>query len=163
MPDQNSIPPLAQNEFDGLIGVAFTEINPPGGMYARTWGSAIHDLSDGLHRPLRATCLSFAAQENQDPLVFMTLDLIAWMSTEDEKGIRDPIEAALGISPGRLIVQLSHSHGAPFTDPALIDAPGGDLIPQYRSDIIEACIKIGKSAKASMKRSTLSWGTGKCG
>lgn len=163
MPDQNSIPPLAQNEFDGLIGVSFTEINPPKGMYARTWGSSKHDLSEGLHRPLRATCLAFAAQENADPLFFMTLDLMVWMSDEDEKGIREPIETALGISPGRLILQLSHSHGAPFTDPALISAPGGDLISRYRSEIIEACIKIATAAKVSMKPSILSWGIGKCG
>lgn len=162
MPDQNSIPPLAQNEFDGLIGVAFTEINPPDGMYARTWGSSKHDLSEGLHRPLRATCLAFAAQDNADPLFFMTLDLMVWMSNEDEKGMREPIETALGILPGRLILQLSHSHGAPFTDPALINAPGGDLIPRYRAEVIDACIKIAKAAKASMKPSILSWGTGKC-
>lgn len=163
MSHQNSIPPLAQNEFDGLVGVAFTEINPPEGMYARTWGSAKHDLSDGLHRPLRATCLAFAAQEDSESLFFMTLDLMVWMSKVDEEGIRNPIETALGISPGRLLLQLSHSHAAPFTDPALIAAPGGDLIPQYRSEIVEACIKIANAAKASMKPSILSWGTGKCG
>ncbi|MEH6726479.1 MAG: hypothetical protein V7703_09985, partial [Hyphomicrobiales bacterium] len=163
MTHQNTIPPLAQNEFHGLIGVAFTEINPPVGMYARTWGSSNHDLADGLHRPLRATCLAFAAQDNTEPLYFMTLDLMVWMSNEDEKGMREPIETALGISPGRLILQLSHSHGAPFTDPALIDAPGGDLIAGYRSEIVDACIRIATEAKASMTPSILSWGTGKCG
>lgn len=163
MTHQNTIPPLAQNEFHGLIGVAFTEINPPEGMYARTWGSSNHDLADGLHRPLRATCLAFAAQDNTEPLYFMTLDLMVWMSNEDEKGMREPIETALGISPGRLILQLSHSHGAPFTDPALIDAPGGDLIAGYRSEIVDACIRIATEAKAAMTPSILSWGTGKCG
>ncbi len=163
MTHQNTIPPLAQNEFHGLIGVAFTEINPPEGMYARTWGSSNHDVADGLHRPLRATCLAFAAQDNAEPLYFMTLDLMVWMSNEDEKGMREPIETALGISPGRLILQLSHSHGAPFTDPALIDAPGGALIAGYRSEIVDACIRIATEAKASMTPSILSWGTGKCG
>lgn len=163
MTENPSIPPLAQNEFTGLIGVSHTEINPPEGMYARTWGSSRHDIAEGLHRPLRASCVAMAPDENTGPVVFMTLDLMVWMSIDDEAGIREPIETALALAPGQLLLQLSHSHGAPFTDPALADAPGGDLIAGYRSAIVSACIEIGKSSIASMVPAVLSWGVGKCG
>lgn len=163
MPEKYTVPPLEQNEFSGLIGVAMTEINPPKGMYARTWGSSEHDIAEDIHRPLRATCLAISDAEGADPIFFITLDLMIWMSNEDEAGIRSPIEAELGIAHGRLILQLSHSHGAPFTDPALVNAPGGELIPRYRSEIIAACLRIAGEAQAAMEPSILSWGIGKCG
>lgn len=163
MPAPNAIPPLPQNEFTGLIGVAFSEINPPVGMYARTWGSSKHDIADGIHRPLRATCLAIADSTDADPIFFITLDLMVWLSNEDEEGIRGRIEIEMDIVPGRLILQLSHSHGAPFTDPALVDAPGGDLIPRYRSEIVAACLKTTAKARDTMTPSILSWGVGKCG
>lgn len=163
MADRKSIPALQQHEFSGLIGVDTTEINPPKGMYARTWGSSNHDVAEGIHRPLRASCLAFCDTKGSEPLFFITLDLMAWMSKNDEAGIREPIERELGIAPGHLILQLSHSHGAPFTDPALIDAPGGELIPRYRSELIAACLKIARTTRASMMPSILSWGAGTCG
>lgn len=163
MPDRPTISPLEQNEFSGLIGVEKTDITPPKGMYARTWGSSDHDIAEGVHRPLRATCLVISKGDGTDPVFFITLDLMVWLSKEDETGIRKPIETELGIAPGRLILQLSHSHGAPFTDPGLVDTPGGHLIPQYRSEITAACLKIARDARASMEPSILSWGVGKCG
>lgn len=163
MPKRPTICPLEQNEFSGLIGVEKTDITPPEGMYARTWGSSKHDIAEGIHRPLRATCLVIATGDGTDPVFFITLDLMVWLSNEDETGIRGPIEAELGIAPGRLILQLSHSHGAPFTDPGLVNAPGGHLILQYRSEITAACLKIARAARASMEPSILSWGVGKCG
>ncbi len=163
MGDGHAIPPLEQNEFTGLIGTARAQINPPAGIYARTWGSSDHDIADGIHRPLYATCLAIADAETSAPVYFVTLDLMVWLSAADEAGIRGPVEAALDIAPGRLILQLSHSHGVPFTDPGLADAPGGHLIAQYRSEILAACLEIAQDARADMAPSVLSWGTGKCG
>ena len=76
MSDNFGLSPLIQNEFTGLIGVAHTEINPPSGMYARTWGSSKHDTADGIHRPLRATCLAIS-DKNGGPTAFLiTCDLM---------------------------------------------------------------------------------------
>jgi hypothetical protein len=146
-----------------MIGVAFTEINPPVGMYARTWGNSEHDIADGIHRSLRASCFAIADSLDANPMFFITLDLMVWLSKEDEEGIRGPIEAELGIEPGRLILQLSHSHGAPFTDPGLANSPGGGLIERYRAEIVTACLMIAAEAQATMSLATLSWGVGKCG
>lgn len=78
-------------------------------------------------------------------------------------GILGPLEKQLGVSPGNLLLQLSHSHGAPFTDPELADMPGGSFIEQYRKDIVETCLDIADAARQKMRLSVLSWGVGKCG
>lgn len=158
-----TIKPLTHNTFGGMIGVAREAINPPAGMFARTWGSAAFDIADGLHRPLHATCLAIAAAPEGRPAFFITLDLMAWMSKSDEEGIRLPLEDAFDLRPGELILQLSHSHGAPFTDPERSDAPGGGLIAPYREQIITACRRIMADARAQMRPSVLTWATGRCG
>lgn len=163
MTENQEINPIIQNEFSGLIGISHTEINPPEGMYSRTWGSSRHDTADGVHRPLRATCLAIA-DKNGGPTAFLiACDLMVWLSKEDEEGIRQPIEIGLKTSPGWLLLHLSHSHSAPFTDPALAGAPGGDKIALYRSEILEACLQVAFEAQTNMVQSVLSWGVGKCG
>ena len=163
MAKYHGIAPLSQNEFRGRVGVARAEINPPEKMYVRTWGCATHDLADGLHAPLYATCLSIAPTEGGEPVFLLTLDLMVWLSREDEEGIRLPLEAEFGTAPGALILHLSHSHGAPFTDPARASAPGGHLIAPYRKKLLAACRRVMAESRDTMKPATLSWASGRCG
>ena len=157
------IPALTQEELAANIGVAKAEINPPAEMYARTWGSSQHDIAEGIHRPLRASCIAIEPIDGGAPLYFISLDLMVWLSREDEALIGKPLEKALGIKSGRLIVQLSHSHGAPFTDPTIKNSSGSNLISQYREEVFQACINVCISARENMVPSMLSWGVGKCG
>lgn len=163
MDNGHGIQPLTQNEFRGRIGVARGEISPPEGMFARTWGSATHDIADGLHRPLYATCLSVAPVRDGAPVLLLTLDLMVWLSKTDEEGIRGPLEAEFAEAPGSFILHLSHSHGAPFTDPARASAPGGHLIRPYREKLLAACRQAVGQAVDSMTPATLSWAAGRCG
>ena len=163
MTRNHTIPPLVQNEFRGSIGIARAEINPPEGMYARTWGCANHDIADGLHRSLHATCLAILPAGEGSPLYLVTVDLMVWLSGEDEEGIRLPLEAEFGTAPGALILHVTHSHGAPFTDPARSSAPGGHLIIPYREKILTACRQVMAGSRAAAKPATLSWATGHCG
>lgn len=159
-----TIPPLTQTEFAGLIGVARTTINPPEGMFARTWGSATHDIADGLHKPLFVTCLVIGPSGGDGRhAILLAIDLMTWMSKADEAGIRLPLEEEFELRPGELILHVSHSHGAPFTDPARSDLPGGHLIEPYRTEIITACRDVISQARANMRPSVLSWGKGRCG
>jgi hypothetical protein len=48
---------IRQSEFKGEIGVARADITPPPNIYARSWGSALHDAAEGIHRPLLVTSL----------------------------------------------------------------------------------------------------------
>ncbi|WP_306119035.1 MULTISPECIES: hypothetical protein [unclassified Roseitalea] len=157
------IRPLIQNEFEGHIGVVRACIDPPEGMYARTWGSATHDIAEGRHRHLYVTCLAVAGALSERPAYLLATDLMAWMSKADEEGIRLPLESEFDLAPGALIVHLSHSHGAPFTDPARADAPGGTLIAPYREQILTTCRAVMTEARDAMQPSVLSWTAGRCG
>ncbi|MDE0307004.1 MAG: hypothetical protein OXI87_19300 [Albidovulum sp.] len=163
MAEYHGIAPLLQNEFKGRMGIARAEINPPEKMFVRTWGCATHDIADGLHAPLYATCLSISPFEGGGPVFLLTLDLMIWMSREDEDGIRLPLEAEFGIAPGELLLHLSHSHGAPFTDPARASEPGGRLIAPYREKLLAACRRVMAESRSKMELATLSWASGRCG
>jgi len=155
--------PLVQHEFSGLIGAARARIDPPEGMYARTWGSSAHDIAEGSHRPLYATALAVSDGASGSMLWFLGVDLMVWMSKDDEAGIRAPLESELGVAPGGLIMHLSHSHGAPFTDPARAGAPGGALIAAYRDALLAACRSVLAEARAAIRPAVLGWSTGRCG
>ena len=159
----SAIPPLVQHEFCGRIGVARAEMNPPEGMFVRTWGSATHDIADGLHRPLYANCLTILPSNEGSPLYLVTVDLMVWLSREDEEGIRLPLEAEFCTKPGELILHVSHSHGAPFTDPARVSAQGGHLIIPYREKIFAACRQVMALSRDTARPATLSWASGRCG
>lgn len=155
--------PIFQNEFRGRIGVARAEISPPSGMFVRTWGSATHDIADGLHAPLHASCMAIAGESDAAPLYLLTADLMIWLSRDDEEGFRLPLEAEFETGPGELLFHLSHSHGAPFTDLARSGEPGGHLIAPYRERILSAFRRVMAQARDSMQPSTLTWAAGRCG
>ena len=163
MTGNHAIAPLSHDEFRGRFGVARAEINPPEGMFVRTWGSATHDIADGLHAPLYATCLAIAPSRNGMPLFLLTVDLMVWLSRADEEGIRLPLEAEFGTSPGALLLHVSHSHGAPFTDPSRSACPGGHLIAPYRRKILTACRDVMTRSRDRLAPATLSWASGRCG
>ena len=163
MNEDYGVPPIVQNEFRGRIGVARAEINPPAGMFVRTWGSATHDIADGLHAPLYASCMAIAGGAGGAPLYLLTADLMVWLSRDDEEGFRLPLEAEFETGPGELLLHLSHSHGAPFTDPARAGEPGGHLIASFREKILAAFRRVMAQARDSMQPSTLTWAAGRCG
>lgn len=163
MKDIQGIAPLAHNEFSGLVGVARTEISPPEGMFVRTWGCATHDIADGLHAPLLATCMAVAPANGGPTVYLLNIDLMVWLSKSDEEGIRLPLESEFGTAPGELIIHLSHTHGAPFTDPARSAAPGGHLIIPYRKMILDACRQVMSMARDALEPVVISWSRGRCG
>ena len=157
------IPEIRQHEFQGLFGIAVAEINPPAGMYSRTWGYSEHDVAEGIHRPLRASCLTISGLSENVNLTLLALDLMVWLSRKDEEGIRLPLEEEFNLAPGTLITHLSHSHGAPFTDPMLANASGGHLIKDYRKQILKTCRQLLSEAFENKRVCVLSWGIGRCG
>ena len=62
---------LQHPEFHGRIGVARREITPPVGIYARLWGSATHDVAEGIHRPLTLTAMALQENPGGQPLVLI--------------------------------------------------------------------------------------------
>ena len=63
-----------RSEFVGRIGVAREDITPPVGIYARSWGAAVHDVAEGIHRPMTVTALTLQERNKRGknpPLVLI--------------------------------------------------------------------------------------------
>src|SRR6186713_260424 len=69
---------FAHPSFAGRVGIARTEITPPIGIYARTWGAAKHDVAESIHRPLTLSALVVSPHEHGPTLVFVDADLSWW-------------------------------------------------------------------------------------
>ncbi|HVO48358.1 MAG TPA: hypothetical protein VMT29_18730 [Steroidobacteraceae bacterium] len=153
---------LRQSEFAGVAGAAREAITPPAGIYGRLWGSAKHDVAEGVHKPLLATCLYLSDVGGAHPVALLALDLSWWRSVSDEAELRSAVMQSTGLSESQLILHVSHSHAAPSTWTGLADRPGGHLIGAYRAHVTDACIRIVGAARAAARPVTLSWGTGSC-
>jgi len=154
---------LRDSEFAGAVGVARAVINPPPGIFARTWGSSKHDIATGIHKPLLATCVVFSDVPRAKQLVLLTLDLSWWNSKPDELDLRTAILEGTGLQEHELMLHPSHTHSAPRTALEFADRPGGHLIPQYRAMLKKTCIELVARARASLAPATLTWRAGHCG
>lgn len=150
------------NAFDGYIGVAKEDITPPAGIYARNWGAARHDVADGIDVPLRAVVMTLQSAAEEKPLVLVTLDLGWWKSAEDEWRIRGAVIEELGLTPDRVIVNLTHTHSGPGITSEDKDKPGGNLISGYLDQVRDAVLRACKRALESKVLSTLTWDYGRC-
>lgn len=148
-------------EFRGRFGIARAEITPPAGIPARNWGSSTHDVADGVHRPLFATCLSIEGSDGLE-LALVTADLGWWRSREDEAELREATVRQTGLRPEQLMLHPSHTHAAPPTARELAQQAGGHLIVGYREALIEAFVKIVRQARAERRDATLTWTRGSC-
>jgi Neutral/alkaline non-lysosomal ceramidase, N-terminal len=159
---EDSCTPLRHPEFRGRIGVARAAITPPLGIYARAWGSATHDIAEGVHRPLLASAIVFQDSSGSTELVLITMDVMIFWQEEADK-IRAAILERLGLKPHQLILHPSHSHSTPFLLPRQVNKPGGHLIPPYLASIPIACCDLIDAARASAHTATLTWAYGRCG
>ncbi len=148
--------------FEGRIGVAQRDITPPVGIYSRMWGSATHDVSEGVHRGLVATVLTFAPAGESKPLVLVQLDLGWWRLAEDEQFVRSAVLKSLDLDESRLVIALSHSHSGPSTSREHGDRPGGEKIEKYLLQLRKAIIEAARQALANAAPALLTWTTGRC-
>src|SRR3984957_1842069 len=155
-------PRLRHPEFRGRIGLARRAITPPVGIYARAWGSAQHDVAEGVHRPLLATAMVFQSHSGATELILVTLDLIVLFQEEADK-IRSAILQRLSLRPDQLILHPSHSHSTPFFLSRQVNKPGGHLIPPYLAALPEVCCELIAAARAAARDSILTWAYGQCG
>lgn len=152
---------LRHPEFSGCIGVARTVVTPPTGIYARVWGSAKHDVAEGVHRPLLATCMVFQSESGGRELILIALDVVVFWQEEADK-IRAAILARLKLQPHQLILHPSHSHSTPFFLSRQRAKVGGHLIGPYLVSIPDVCCELVSQARAAAQRSILTWAYGDC-
>jgi hypothetical protein len=136
-------------------------MTPPLGIYSRNWGSAKHDIADGVHRPL-CVYACVLGSDLETLRVILTLDLMTWCSREDEFGIRAPVLKEFGLREDQLMMHISHNHSAPLTDMVFKGKMGGQFIAPYRKFLVETLIGCIKKALSSRTNSVLSWQVGSC-
>lgn len=145
-------------------GVARRDITPPVGIYHRMWGAAKHDRSTGIHRPLTTTVLWMQPHESGDgskPVVFIALDhCLLWNREMNE--LLDRVSSSSGVERSQLIVFFSHTHAAGLMGHERVELPGGELIPQYLSDVADAVVDGIHEASGNLQPAILSYGTGRC-
>jgi Neutral/alkaline non-lysosomal ceramidase, N-terminal len=153
---------IRHSEFKGQIGVARADITPPAGIYARSWGSALHDAAEGIHRPLVATCLFFRGGDPELELYLLCFDLGWWYDNAHEREIRDRILEKSGIHDDQLVTHMGHTHAGPASNLQNLERQGGHLIPAYRDKIVEGAVAALKGAKANVQPAVATWAQGRC-
>lgn len=157
-----TVPPrLARPEFRGRIGVARRDATPPLGIYARTWGSAAHDVAAGVHRPLLATCLVFQDLGCSTELVLVTLDAMVFWQPEATQ-LRGAILERMSLQPHQLLVHPSHTHSSPMLLRKHADRAGGQLIAPYLDSLPTMFCELIGEARAAAREATLGWAYGRC-
>lgn len=152
---------LSHSEFSGRIGLARQVITPPVGIYARLWGSATHDIADGVHRPLLGSCVVFQDRARSTELVLLAMDL-AFLTQEQMEATRAMLLNRFSLQPHQLSIHPSHSHGIPAYSSKHVDRPGGHLIEPYLAMLREMCATLVSEARVNCANGTLTWAYGKC-
>src|SRR5882724_6471321 len=157
------LPPtnLKHAEFHGRIGMARMVITPPVGIYSRTWGSAKHDVAEGVHRPIFASCLIFQTLDEESELVFIALDSCVTDDDEISK-LRAMILGRFGLKPEQLMIHPSHSHSLPVLTRRHADRAGGQLLASYLDTLPATCFELIGQARNSREEAIVSWAYGRC-
>lgn len=122
--------PFFHPSFRGTFGVARRDITPPVGIYSRNWGAALTETATSVHRPFTLTVLTIAEEAEGDPLAIISLDLGWWRTNREEEFLAQAVSDA-GISPGRFLLALSHTHSGPVFCAEQSEKPGGEWIASY--------------------------------
>lgn len=146
------------------FGLAQCDITPPVGIYHRMWGAATHDRSTGIHRPLEAAALAFAAADDasgRPGFVLIAVDHCLLWPAEMQR-IKESICSRTGIAGRDFLITFSHTHGGGLMDPGRGDLPGGDLIEPYLDRLGVMLGELVQSAVARLQPVTITYGTGRC-
>ncbi len=141
--------------------MARTTITPPVGIYSRTWGSAKHDVAEGVHRPALASCLVFQTLTGDGELISLALDSCC-ADDREVAALRAAILTRFGLKLEQLTLHPSHSHSLPVLTRRTADRTGGDLLTAYLDSLAPICIALVEQARAALAEGIVSWAYGRC-
>jgi hypothetical protein len=149
----------------GIIGVARRDITPPVGIYARMWGAAKHDVSEGTHKPLMVSAVTIRQSPKDEPLVLVGMDLALLGdlgNDSDEQRMMKQVSKVLGINRRSMIINCSHTHASPWSATSRLGQAGGEMIPAYLDQVANALCESVREALATQAPAVITWATGKC-
>jgi hypothetical protein len=145
------------------FGVAATDVTPPVGIYARSWGAATHEIAEGVHRPMLASAAVLAPLEGDAPeLVLVALDLGWFPYLPDEHALREDVLRRSGKAEGTLLINLSHTHAGANVNSRLSGYPGAELIKPYLAHLADQVTLAIEQARQSLAPAWLTFGQGRC-
>jgi hypothetical protein len=144
-------------------GVARGDITPPLGIYHRMWGAAQHDRATAVHRPLLATLLWLepADDPRDDAQLIVAMDHCILDGVEMER-IRAAVCRAVPLTPERVQVTLSHTHGSGWMSRTRAHLPGGELIGPYLDGLAGQIAGLAREAAGRAQFATIVYGQGRC-
>lgn len=148
------------------FGLARRDITPPVGIYHRMWGAALHDRSEGVHRPLTVSAMVFepmdeanGAAESRQVIVAVDHCLLFHPQLVQ---ITERVCGRTAILPEQLLITFSHTHAAGLMDTGRADLPGGDLIAPYLDHLANEVAQAVAEALKRVEPATLVYGIGSC-
>lgn len=145
------------------FGVAVRDVTPPVGIYHSSWGAALHDQSEGVHRPLTATAAVFGSLEDRvPPLALVALDFGWFQNLQDADALRAAVMAHTGLTDATLLINLSHTHASTNANSSLTDRPGGEFIKSYLARLAEQIGDAIKEARGELTPAWITYGHGRC-
>ena len=141
-------------------GIARRDITPPIGIYNRSWGAALHETAEGIHRPFTATALALQNAEDES-LLLLAVD-IGWLEQSETDLIQEKVRDGIGIDRPGLLIALCHSHAGPNLSRSLTGKPGGDKIEPYLEDLAIMCAEAADEAVENLRDALITFGLGRC-
>ena len=158
----NSLHPYHPPSARCRVGVARRDVTPPVGIQSRSFGAALHETAEGVHRPFTATALALAELEGDGgPMLLLAVD-IGWLEKDEMAEFLDGVREPLGLDDGRLLIAFSHTHAGANLSSSMRDHPGGDKIRPYFTQLIGRCAEAGAEAIANLVPAWLTFGSGTC-
>jgi hypothetical protein len=156
----------SQGRFRGAF--ARCDITPPVGIYHRMWGAALHDRATGVHRPLEATLLWLEpysmgtdVSKSSEARILVSLDHCILDPEEIEK-IRESIHRSTGIDARKVLVTLTHTHGAGWMSRTRSGLPGGELLGPYLDQLANQLGLLAKEASSRVQPMRMVVTAGRC-
>lgn len=143
-------------------GVARRDITPPVDIHFRSWGAALKDQADGVHRPFTVSVMLLSEDADSQPVALVAVDAGWWQNGYDERFVRDGVLRALGLDESRVMINLSHTHAGPSMATDNESAPGGELIRPFLELVRTKIVEAAEEAAATATDCELVWATGRC-
>lgn len=143
-------------------GVARRDITPPVDIYFRSWGAALRDQADGIHRPFTVSVVLLREGPASQPVALVAVDAGWWQDGADERFVRSGVLEAIGLDESRVMINLSHTHAGPSMATANHDKPGGELTRPFLEMVRAKTIEAVEEAAANTVACELVWTTGRC-
>ncbi len=138
-----------------LAGVVSVDVTPPVGIWQCGYGARTRP-SERIRDDLRATALTLEVDGKRAAIV--AVDVIA-LDRPSVATIRRQVSEQAGISPERVLIACSHTHGGPVTMPLASQPGDDDYVRVLEKDIAGAIVM----ASRQMVPARLAYGDGHVG